>query len=203
MVHHLVRVHEAEGETAAGGLLARLGAGAEPARELAYRLYPHLRAEEVGAGGASLQCVDPELAGDRAAGAGAGGAAAGVVRHRRPAGGGRMTNTKREHATDIDAIVATMVERIADRFDPERIILFGSRARGDAGERSDVDLLVVMPDGTDRRAAAVEMRRSLRRLPAAKDIVVTTPDHIARRGHVIGTVLRPALREGKVLYERA
>ena len=47
--------------------------------------------------------------------------------------------------TDIDAIVATMVERIADRFDPERILLFGSRARGDARDWSDVDLLVVMP----------------------------------------------------------
>ena len=68
-----------------------------------------------------------------------------------------MTTTDREHAADIDTVVATMVERIADRFDPERILLFGSRARGDAKDWSDVDLLVVMPDGTDRREAAVEM----------------------------------------------
>lgn len=114
-----------------------------------------------------------------------------------------MTTTDRERRADIDAIVATMVKRIAELFAPERIVLFGSRARGDAKDWSDVDLLVVMPNGTDRRAAAVEMRRSLRGLPVAKDIVVTTPDHIAHRGHVIGTVLRPALREGKVLYERA
>ena len=113
-----------------------------------------------------------------------------------------MTTTSREHPADIDAIVATMVERIAERFEPERIILFGSHARGDATAWSDVDLLVVMPDGTDRREAAVSMRRALRSVPIAKDIVVTTPDHIARRGHIIGTVLLPALREGKVLYER-
>ena len=114
-----------------------------------------------------------------------------------------MTTTDHERAADIDTIVATMVERIADRFNPERILLFGSRARGDAKDWSDVDLLVVMPDGTDRREAAVEMGVAVGDLPIAKDIVVTTPAHIEQRGHVIGTVLRPALREGKVLYERA
>ena len=114
-----------------------------------------------------------------------------------------MTTTDRERPADIDTVVATMVERIAERFDPERILLFGSRARGDAKDWSDVDLLVVMPDGTNRREAAVEMGVAVGDLPIAKDIVVTTPTHIAQRGHVIGTVLRPALREGKVLYERA
>lgn len=114
-----------------------------------------------------------------------------------------MTTTDREQAADIDTIVATMVERIADQFDPERIFLFGSRARGDGKDSSDVDLLVVMPDGTDRREAAVEMGVAVGDLPIAKDIVVTTPTHIVQRGNVIGTVLRPALREGKVLYERA
>ena len=114
-----------------------------------------------------------------------------------------MTTIDDGGGTDIDAIVATMVERIADRFDPERILLFGSRARGDARNWSDVDLLVVMPDGTDRRETAVEMGVAVGDLPIAKDIIVTTPAHIAQRGHVIGTVLRPALREGAVLYERA
>lgn len=114
-----------------------------------------------------------------------------------------MTTTGRERPMDIDAVVETMVERLAERFEPERIILFGSRARGDAKAGSDVDLLVVMPDGTGQQKAAVAMHLLLGDLPLAKDIVVTTPDHIARRGHVIGTVLRPALREGKVLYERA
>ncbi len=105
--------------------------------------------------------------------------------------------------TNVQPIIETMVDLIVSRFDPERVVLFGSRARGTAREDSDVDLLVVMPDGTDRRQAAVDILMLLGEMPVAKDIVVTTPDHIARRGHVIGTVLRPALREGRVLYERA
>ncbi|MXW26872.1 MAG: nucleotidyltransferase domain-containing protein [Dehalococcoidia bacterium] len=101
-----------------------------------------------------------------------------------------------------DALIATMVERIADQFDPDRTVLFGSWARGEAKASSDVDLLVVMPDGTDRREAAVAMRVAVGDLPISKDIVVTTPDEIARRAHIVGTVLRAALREGKVVHER-
>lgn len=97
-----------------------------------------------------------------------------------------------------------VVGRVVDRVDPLRVILFGSRARGDDGPHSDVDLLVVMPDGIeDERRVTVEIRRILRDMPVAKDIVVTTPEEIERRGDLVGTVLRPALREGKVLYERA
>ena len=114
-----------------------------------------------------------------------------------------MTTTDHDDAATIDAVIATMVDRLVVGFEPNRIVLFGSRARGDARAQSDVDLLVEMPDGTDRRKAAVEMGVAVGDLPIAKDIVVTTPAHIAQRVHVIGTVLRPALREGKVLYERA
>lgn len=96
------------------------------------------------------------------------------------------------------------VERIVAGFDPLKVILFGSFARGEANYHSDVDLLVVMPDGIeDERRVTVEIRRLLKDLPISKDIVVTTPEEVERRGDLIGTVLRPALREGKVLYERA
>ena len=100
------------------------------------------------------------------------------------------------------AIVDTMVERIVARFQPARILLFGSRARGTDNRWSDVDLLVVMDAVEDKRRAAVEMRQALGNLTVSKDIVVTTPDEIARRGNVVGSVLRAALREGKVVYER-
>ena len=68
---------------------------------------------------------------------------------------------------------------------------------------SDLDLLVVLPHVEDKRRATLEIMRALNDLPVSKDIVVTTPEEIAARGNTIGHVLRPALREGKVLYERA
>lgn len=103
----------------------------------------------------------------------------------------------------VTTIIDEMVERIVREFNPEKIILFGSHARGDANELSDVDLLIVMPDGTDRKESAIAAMRALGDLPVAKDIVVTTPDEISRRGGLVGTVLRPALREGRILFERA
>lgn len=104
--------------------------------------------------------------------------------------------------TTID-VVSVMAERIVERFHPLRILLFGSRARGDARPDSDVDLLVVLPECQDRRAAAIAIRRALADLPVGKDVIVTTPDEIARRGDLVGTVLRPALREGMTIYERS
>ena len=101
-----------------------------------------------------------------------------------------------------DAIVETMVDRIVERFHPCRVVLFGSRARGTDTEWSDVDLLVVMDVVTDKRQAAVEMRRALGDMLVSKDIIVTTPGEIARRGDMPGTVLQAALREGKTVYER-
>lgn len=101
-----------------------------------------------------------------------------------------------------ETIISTMVDRIVRRFDPTRVMLFGSYARGTAIESSDVDLLVVMGNGTDKRHTAVEIRRSLGDLLVSKDIVVATPDEITSRGNVVGTVLHSALREGRVVYER-
>lgn len=94
------------------------------------------------------------------------------------------------------------VARIVRQFDPLRIILFGSWARGDARPDSDIDLLVVLSQVDNKRRVTVEILRALNGIPASKDVVVTTPEEIAVRGDVIGQVLRPALREGRVVYER-
>jgi len=103
----------------------------------------------------------------------------------------------------MEDAVQIMVERITKQFRPLRIVLFGSRARGEATALSDVDLLVVLPEVANKRHAAVEIRRVLGDLSVCTDIVVTTPEEIASRGQVIGGVLRAALREGKVVYERS
>jgi uncharacterized protein len=95
-----------------------------------------------------------------------------------------------------------IVNRITQRFNPLRIILFGSRARGETRQDSDYDILVVLPRVKDKRQAAILIGNSLSDLPVSKDIVVTTPAEIATRGNLIGDILRPALREGKVIYER-
>jgi len=100
--------------------------------------------------------------------------------------------------------IQTIVERIVARFAPDRIILFGSHARGDAAEDSDVDLLVLFPkvDSPSKRSA--ELYAALAgcsQLP--KDILVSTTARFERYRDVVNTVYWPAAREGKVLYERA
>ncbi|WP_088429728.1 nucleotidyltransferase domain-containing protein [Halomicronema hongdechloris] len=95
-----------------------------------------------------------------------------------------------------------MINRIVERFQPLKIILFGSYARGEATADSDIDLLVVMPTVTSKRRKAVEIGQVLADLPVSKDIVVTTPEDIEVYGQLVGTILRPALRDGKILYER-
>jgi predicted nucleotidyltransferase len=96
--------------------------------------------------------------------------------------------------------IGLMTDRIVKRFQPVQIILFGSQARGDAGRDSDIDLLVVLPRVTDKRQSAIEIRRALGDLPVCKDIIVTTPDELARSRQRTGSILRTALLEGRVIY---
>ena len=99
-------------------------------------------------------------------------------------------------------LILRMVRRIAERFRPEQIILFGSHARGVAGPDSDVDLLVVLPLEGTKHQKQVEIRLALRDFPVPKDIIVTTPEDFAWRRKIPGTIERPASREGRVLYAR-
>ena len=102
----------------------------------------------------------------------------------------------------VQRAIDTMVRRIVEQFDPERIILFGSRARGDARPDSDVDLLVVMPVEGSRREKAIEIGMSLLDLPLSKDVIVVTPESFDWRQKIVGTIEWPAVHEGKVLHVR-
>ena len=102
-----------------------------------------------------------------------------------------------------DDVIHNIKKRLADAFHPDRIILFGSQARGTADDRSDVDILVVCSFAGKRRHLMLEMDRALRGLGLARDIMVLTPEEFERDRHIPGTIARPAWKEGKVLYESA
>ena len=101
-----------------------------------------------------------------------------------------------------DASIHAMVRRIVRQFHPERVILFGSHARGEAGPDSDVDFLVVMPVHGSRRERQVDIRVALHDMRVPMDVIVTSPEDFAWRKEVVGTIEYPAAREGKVLYAR-
>jgi predicted nucleotidyltransferase len=99
--------------------------------------------------------------------------------------------------------IEMMVQRLVERFGPDQVILFGSHARGAASPDSDVDLLVIMPFTGSKRAKQLEMRLALHDITLPKDIILASPDEVTRRRNIVGTIIRPALREGKVLYARS
>jgi predicted nucleotidyltransferase len=100
-------------------------------------------------------------------------------------------------------MLANIVQKIVVAVQPKRILLFGSGAKGRMGPDSDVDLLVIMPDGIHRRRMAQDIYRSLTGLGMAKDIVVATESDVRDHGDNPSLVLFPALREGTELYRAA
>jgi predicted nucleotidyltransferase len=98
--------------------------------------------------------------------------------------------------------LAEVVDRIVRKFHPEKIILFGSWARGEAREDSDLDLLVVISKVEHTRRVAIQIGNALSNLPISKDIIVSTPKDIEKYGKTVGYILGPALAEGKIIYER-
>ena len=94
--------------------------------------------------------------------------------------------------------------RLADAFHPDRIMLFGSYARGTADERSDVDFLVITNAARRRNRAKMtaEMDRTLWGMGMAKDIVILTPDEFEEDKDIPGTIARYVSKEGRLLYER-
>jgi len=103
---------------------------------------------------------------------------------------------------NIQTQIKRMVRRIVRRFHPEQVILFGSHARGDAGPDSDVDLLVVMEVEGSKLEKSIDIGVALHEFDVPKDVIVVRPEEFAWRKNYVGTIERPAAREGKVLYAR-
>ena len=100
-----------------------------------------------------------------------------------------------------EKLITEAVNRLVNKFHPNKIILFGSQARGTADAHSDADILVICPVPDNRRPLMVEMDRALYGLGFARDIIILTPEEFERDRHIPGTIARPASIEGKVLYE--
>ena len=100
-------------------------------------------------------------------------------------------------------ILDTLIHQIVEIADPLRIVLFGSAVRGDMRADSDLDVLVIMPDGTHRLNTALELYRKTSTLGFPADIVVTTPAILERRKNSTGFIYRAALAEGRDVYVRA
>lgn len=98
-----------------------------------------------------------------------------------------------------DPHLEEVVRRIVAVAQPERIILFGSGARGERGPNSDLDLLVVK-SGVHRRRLAQTIYRHLFGIPVPVDIIVVTPEDVSAFRGKVGTIIEPALREGRVVY---
>lgn len=98
--------------------------------------------------------------------------------------------------------IQSVVKRITEQFDPERVILFGSYAYGKPHLFSDVDLLVVLKTQERPRTKQIEIVRALSPHPFGMDILVRTPEQLEQRIRLGDSFLQEITQKGKVLYER-
>lgn len=104
---------------------------------------------------------------------------------------------------DPQAILPEIKRRVTDGFHPQRIVLFGSRARGNYREDSDYDLLVIMPLARPRKTLMAEIDQCLWGLRIARDILVMSPEEFEQEKMICGTIAREAAKEGIIIYDAA
>lgn len=97
-------------------------------------------------------------------------------------------------------ILEEIIRRIVEVAKPEKIIMFGSAARGQMGPNSDVDLLVIKGGDFHRGRVTEEIYMNLFGVGEAVDVIVVTPEDVERYRDSFALVIYPALREGKVVY---
>jgi predicted nucleotidyltransferase len=107
---------------------------------------------------------------------------------------------KNENTLPTPQTIEELVHRIVEVVHPQRIILFGSAARGDIRPDSDIDVLVVMPEGAHRRRTAQELHERLFGFPLPVDILVATPVDLEKHQDNLGLIYHKILREGREIY---
>jgi len=103
---------------------------------------------------------------------------------------------------EVARIADEVTRRILETVQPQRVLLFGSSVHGIFTKDSDLDILVIVRGPVHRRQLAQKIDQNLHGIGAPVDIVVATEDDVTRYGDKFGTILRPALRDGQVLYAR-
>ncbi len=99
------------------------------------------------------------------------------------------------------SLVNQIVNRIKEICSPVKIILFGSAAKGEMHENSDLDFLVIVSNGTHRRKTAQMIYKNLIDVGFAADIIVVTEEDVETYKDFDGTVIKPALTEGNLIYD--
>jgi predicted nucleotidyltransferase len=97
-------------------------------------------------------------------------------------------------------VIEKLVRHIVNEVNPLRIILFGSAVRGKIGPDSDIDILIVMPEGVHRRRIAQFLYKKVSGLGMPFDIIVATPSDLEKHKDNIGLIYRTVLQEGKEIY---
>jgi predicted nucleotidyltransferase len=120
------------------------------------------------------------------------------ARHLRSGTDRELPRTVKDRA--VQDYLPRAIDAIVDRYDPERVILFGSHAHGTATRDSDVDLLIVFDEAVDRRERQIEIRRLLGDAPFPKDVLVASSADLPNAAR--GTALSEAAHDGLVVYER-
>lgn len=107
-------------------------------------------------------------------------------------------------STNLENTIKEAVNRLVNKFNPEKIILFGSQARGTAKKNSDVDFLVITPyDKSKKIELSNAMYKEISDLMIPIDIVILSKEQYLIDSEIPGTIARPVSKEGKILYSNA
>ena len=101
---------------------------------------------------------------------------------------------------DLNKKIDYITKRIVDLVHPRKIFLFGSAARNEISKDSDIDLMVIMDKGIQRRKTAQQLYRNIKDAGIPFDILVATEEDLQKHKNNLGLIYRTVLLESKVLY---